>query len=125
MLTEERTCKFCNKLLKKDMRKDAMFCNTYCRTAFNNLRRFGSDPEVSRVDKILHKNLEILKQVIKDKRYAEVSKKVLDKSGFKFDYCTFSMGSYKYCYHLSYKEIEGEKFQITIASANILEKMKE
>ncbi len=124
MLTEARNCKNCNKALKPDMRKDALFCNTYCRTAYNNPRRFGTDPEVARVDKILHKNLGILKQVIKDKRYAEVSKKALDKSGFRFDFCTFSMGSYKYCYHISYKPITEEKYQISVASTGILEKMK-
>ncbi len=125
MLTDERVCRFCQKSLKKDMRKDALFCNTYCRTAYNNQRRFGTDPEVTRVDKILHRNLEILKQVIKDRRYAEVSRKALDKAGFKFDFCTFSIGSYKYCYHLSYKAITEEKYQVSVVSAGILDKMKE
>lgn len=78
ILTEERSCRFCKKPLKKDMRKDAVFCNTYCRTANNNQRRFGADPEMLRIDRILHKNLEILQQIIKDKRYVEVSKKVLE-----------------------------------------------
>lgn len=106
------------------MRKDAQFCNTYCRTAYNNLRRYGVDPEVARIDKIQHKNFEILKKVIKDKRYAEVTVKALEKAGFRFDFCTFSMGSYKYCYQLSYKSKDDHTIQVSMASENILEKMK-
>lgn len=86
MLTEERPCRFCKKPLKMDMRKDAVFCITYCRTAYNNQRRSGADPEMLRIDRILHKNREILQQIIRDKRYVEVSKKALEKSGFRFDF---------------------------------------
>ncbi len=104
MLTEDRNCLYCNKLLKKEMRRDAKYCNEYCKTAYNNLQRYGLDPNVSRVDKILHKNYEILLKTIKNQSVVEVTRLSLEKKGFKFDFFTQIRGTgYKYCYTLSFR----------------------
>ncbi len=99
----ERHCQNCDKVLDKRMRRDAKFCNTYCRTEYNNKRRYGLHPDVVKVDKILHRNFEILETALKDKDYVYVKKEKMLRQGFNFDYYTQAKNEYRYCYALCYK----------------------
>ena len=122
MLTEEKNCLSCNKPLKKEMRKDAKFCNEYCKTAFNNQKRFGLDPAVMRVDKILHKNFDILSKALKNQKYVEISRLTLEKRGFKFDFITQRRGAaYGYCYNFMFKEKDAKTILIGIAPDHVIE----
>ena len=122
MLTEEKLCLSCHKPLKKEMRKDAKYCNEYCKTAYNNLQRYGLDPNVSRVDKILHKNFEILQKMLKNQNYVEVSRENLEKKGFKFDFFTQIRGTtYKYCYTLSFRQKDPKTVLISKAPDHVLD----
>ncbi len=126
MLLEAKQCMNCNKPLPKEMRKDAKYCNEWCKTEFNNLKRYGLVPEVTRVDKILHKNFEILQKFLKDQKSIEVSKAQLEKKGFKFDFFTQIRGtSYKYCYTLSFREKDAKTILIGLAPDHVLEQQFE
>lgn len=127
MEAEIRNCLFCGKELK-NKRKDAKFCNDYCRTAQNNKRRSGNLPEVIRVDKILHHNYEILAALLKDKRYQKTGKdfvivpvSVLQRMGFKADFHTQVRGKeYKYCYDLSFRALNDKEMLIGHAPDHVL-----
>ena len=64
--------------------------------------------EMGRVNRILKKNFEILKNEIKDERYVKVKKLKLEKKGFKFEFMTHQLGEYRNCYLLSWRPIENE-----------------
>lgn len=108
----ERHCLHCAKTLKSDMRKDAKFCNDYCRTGYNNLRRSHLDPSIARIDKILHKNFELLVQALKGKEFVYVDRERLIRKGFNIDYYTQVHGDYRYCYTLCYQERADGKIKI-------------
>ena len=99
----ERHCLNCDKALDARMRKDAKFCNTYCRTEYNNQRRYGLHPDVVKVDKILHRNFEIMNTAVKSKEYTYMARDKMLRQGFSFDYYTQAKGEYHYCYTLCYK----------------------
>jgi hypothetical protein len=103
ILLPERHCLNCDKMLSVRMRKDAKFCNAYCRTEYNNQRRYGLQPEVAKVDKILHRNFEILQTALKGKEYIFMQRDKMLRQGFSFDYYTQAKGDYHYCYTLCYK----------------------
>jgi hypothetical protein len=112
MLTESKNCLYCGKPLKADMRKDAKFCKPECRTAYNNAQRYGLDPHVMRVDKVLHKNYGILQHLLKTKERTSVTRDKLLRAGFKFKFCTQAKGEYRYCYAICYKKMEDESFLV-------------
>lgn len=99
----ERHCQNCGKVLDTRMRKDAKFCNIYCRADYNNKRRFSLHPDIIKVDKILHKNFEILDATLKSKKYVYMSREKMLTQGFNFDYYTQAKKEYRYCYMLCYK----------------------
>lgn len=112
MLTEAKTCMHCGKELKAEMRKDAKFCKPECRTAYNNAQRYGLEPHVMRVDKVLHRNYGILKDVLKTKERTSITREKLIRLGFKFKFCTQAKGEYRYCYQLCYKKMEDGSYLI-------------
>ncbi|MBI2285155.1 MAG: hypothetical protein HYU71_15695 [Bacteroidetes bacterium] len=118
----ERHCLNCDKALDSKMRRDAKFCNTYCRTEFNNKRRYGLHPDVVKVDKILHRNFEILEAALKDKEYVYVKKEKMLRQGFSFDYYTQAKNEYHYCYTLCYKSSDAEKIWIGRGFNSIVKK---
>lgn len=109
----ERLCLNCHKALDKRMRKDAKFCNTYCRTEYNNKRRYGLHPDIVKVDKILHHNFEILQSALKTKEYVYMTREKMLRQGFNFDYYTQAKNDYRYCYTLCYKPKDAETITIS------------
>src|SRR5437868_10578700 len=113
MQAQERLCLQCHNPIPADLRRDAKFCKEGHRIEYNNDRRFGLEPEIMRVDKILHKNFEVLKNLLKSKNKSfEVSATKLAKLGFKTDFCSYVKGSYCYCYYYSYKQLNTTTYLI-------------
>ncbi len=108
----ERLCQNYDKVLDTPMRKDAKFCNTYCRTEYNNKRRYGLSPDIVKVDKILHRNFEILEAALKNKEYVYMARDKMLRHRFSFDYYTQSKKDYRYCYTLCYKSSDEDKIWI-------------
>lgn len=118
----DRHCLNCDKALDAKMRRDAKFCNNYCRTEFNNKRRYGLLPEVAKVDKILHRNFEIMQAALKSKQYVYVSRDKLLRQGFSFDYYTQSKGDYHYCYTLCYKMKDADTVTISTGFDSVVKR---
>jgi hypothetical protein len=82
----ERVCLVCERLIKG--RIDKKFCNDYCRNAYNNNCRSGTDPVVRRINSILAKNRRILMDLLHDKQTVRVAKERLLECGFRFQHFT-------------------------------------
>jgi len=121
---EEKRCLYCEKLLSDKMRRDAKFCNTYCRTAFNNRRRSGVNPDIVNIDKVLHRNFELLQNALKNKEYAYVDRDRLRGKGFNFDYFTQAKGEFRYCYTLCYKLTDDGKIKVRSRFDSIVKKFE-
>jgi hypothetical protein len=102
---EERHCLCCEKVLSSKKRKDSKYCNEYCKTAFHNPKRAGSDAEVVRINKILLKNLQVLRELLGDKEYKYVPREKFLKKGFNFNFITQEKDAYYYCYYLCYTSL--------------------
>jgi hypothetical protein len=93
-------------------RADKKFCTEQCRNA-HNLQKVI--PTISRINKILRRNREILKEVIKSGSSAEVDKRVLEVMDFNFYYHTHyskdDSGSTTYfCYEYGFRYIRNAVF---------------
>lgn len=118
----ERHCLNCDKPLDARMRKDAKYCNNYCRTEYNNKRRFGLHPDIVKVDKILHRNFEILQAALKNKEFVYAKRDRMLRQGFSFDYYTQSKNDYRYCYTLCYKMKDADTVTISKGFDSVVKK---
>lgn len=119
LLTEEkkRFCKFCNKYLDPlKGRRDRMYCDPICRSAYHNNLPKNIDPEIERVNKILFDNFRILEDVMKssDRPTGNISLEKLQELKFSFKYYTTTHNEYKYCYLYGYtpKDKDGRFFTV-------------
>jgi hypothetical protein len=122
MIEEERQCKNCSKRIKQEKRSDTDFCKDGCRIDWHNKQRAWRRKKYAPVENVLHKNYEILTTLLGKKRYVEITKVKLENMGFRFNFCTLVMGSYRYCYFYSYKPKDPkseEIYAISVASENI------
>ena len=122
MIEEKRYCLNCGKLIKEEKRSDTLYCKDACRIDSHNKQRAWKKMKYAPVENVLHRNYEILTTLMGKKRYVEVTKVKLENMGFRFNFCTLIMGSYRYCYFISYKP-KDPKFEdiysISVASDNI------
>jgi hypothetical protein len=103
-------CLYCQDILKG--RSDKKFCNEACRNAHNNDQKAKERTSIKRVDLSLKKNRRILSEMIGTNKTVVVDKLILLRSGFDTKYHTHQhltgkQETYKYCYDLGWKEIEG------------------
>lgn len=122
MIEEERLCKNCGKRIREEKRNDSAFCKDACRIDWHNQQRAWRKTKYAPVENVLHHNYEILMTLLGKKKYVEVTKVKLENMGFRFNFCTLVMGSYRYCYFISYKPKDpkyDELYQISVASENI------
>ena len=117
MEEETRFCLQCEKPIKSG-RTDKKFCNEGCKSLYHNAKITSEPPEIRRVNKLLRKNRDILKELLgKDSEYICV-KETLVKKGFKFDYHTHNIISksqgnqFTFCYDYGYRELEHNKYKI-------------
>jgi len=103
-----RKCLECGKELSG--RIDKKFCDSTCRSSFNNKKRFELNQKVKRINKILKRNFSLL-----DKAYSENKKEISISSllshGFQFNYFTSTLKNpyklicYNYIYTISNKGV--------------------
>jgi hypothetical protein len=108
--TQQPACLYCGNALKG--RTDKKFCNELCRNAFNNGKKTAERKSIQQVDQSLKRNRKILATIIEDSEIAIVDKFSLVKMGFDSKYHTHQLvnrknETYKYCYDLGWKEIDG------------------
>ncbi len=111
-----KECKICKKRMKG--RSDKLFCSTKCKNDYHYQKR-SSLFIVNTIDKILHKNYEILLELLENdpRKYFKVPKTLLTEMGYNFDYYTStyinSRGKmYFYVYDCSIMEFRNQEIMI-------------
>ncbi len=82
---EERLCLKCGKKLVG--RLDKKFCDTQCKSEYNNQRKTEQEKDIIETNRILRKNRSILKKLSPVGK-TTVRKEVLDSHGFEYAYFT-------------------------------------
>lgn len=96
-------CKHCGKKMKG--RSDKQYCDVTCKNAYNYQKKSSSSDAVKTIDKILHKNYEVMEQIFQNetRKYFKMPKIILSKMGFNFTYYTGTyLNSEKKTYHYIY-----------------------
>jgi len=107
---EKRKCLECNQRLAG--RADKKFCNSECRSAYNNRLNGASTNLIRRVNAILRKNRRILKKMNPNGK-SKIQMQKLSLEGFNFDYFTNIYQTkagkqYFFCYDQGYLKLEND-----------------
>lgn len=114
----DRKCRECDRVVFG--RVDKIFCSDECRNAYNNARERERKHETIEIDRILKRNLRILKELTAG-GYKRVAQETLSSMGFDFRYVTsvkFSKGGkiLMQCYNYSY--VNSSKGVVYISEKN-------
>lgn len=114
-MENQKKCLECNEPLRG--RSDQKFCSDSCRNAYNNKKRIEHKKIIRNIDKILHKNRNILKKLCHYEKTATV-KLALTSEGYDFNYLTNSFETktgkkYYFCYDYGFCYLD-EKDKILI-----------
>ena len=109
-------CPNCGKEIKPGKKKKK-FCNNHCGHIYRQRIRRKSHKYAYKINAILIKNRDILHGLLpQDSQSIKVSREVLKKRKYQFDYHTQVLparnGSYIYCYEYGYMIIENGLFLI-------------
>lgn len=103
-------------------RKDRKYCDDRCRSSYHNQQREEINAVTGRVNSILLTNMKVLKALLGDKTSVSVSKDVMMRKGFSFDYHTQTHKEYTFSYEYGYAP-KGEKYcKIVKGFKDIVEK---
>jgi len=84
---EKKKCRSCQKEFLG--RTDKKYCSTKCKNHYNYYQRKNTQKITRRIDKILHRNYEILKMLLpSNKSRIKYDRLVLEQAGFQFNYHT-------------------------------------
>lgn len=97
----------------KHWRRNKKFCDEQCKSKHHNEQRELIDEDMKYVNKILAKNFDIMKKLVGDKDVVKIGKSELEKKGFNYDFVTQFRGDYRYCYALSWRQIENNMILIS------------
>lgn len=110
MINTTRLCKNCRQPINLAKgRRDRQFCDEQCKNGYHNKLAFEDEQESKRINKILKKNRDILKKMTTRKDHETISKELLLKSGFDFNYHTHHTNTihmnyqYTFCYDYGYR----------------------
>ena len=114
--TTLKHCQACNKSIKG--RTDKKFCNDYCRNAFNNKLKPGSNNTVRNINNALRRNRRILQELLhpNEKMIKTNLEKLLER-GFLFKYITHTYTNpkgnvYHFCFEYGWLPLENNNFLI-------------
>ncbi|MES2006296.1 MAG: hypothetical protein V4450_17390 [Bacteroidota bacterium] len=101
----EHPCAQCKEEIP-DWRSNKKFCKEECKNKFFNEVRKQEAMEMGRVNRILKKNYEILKRIIKDEPNQRIKLQSLTDKGFDIKFLTHLVNGYHNCYNLSWRTVE-------------------
>ncbi|NJL76582.1 MAG: hypothetical protein HC892_17760 [Saprospiraceae bacterium] len=110
------TCIQCGQ--KMTGRADKKYCSDDCKNKYHQTYQTGAKSEVAQVDKILHRNRQILATIMGEKRNKfTLARLDLDAMGFNFKYITGiytnSQGKlYHYVYDFAWMEFSSQEVMI-------------
>ncbi|MEN0050734.1 MAG: hypothetical protein AAF806_26950 [Bacteroidota bacterium] len=111
---EKRTCLECGEELVG--RKDKKFCDSDCRTAYNNQLNKDVNNTMRNINNILRKNRRILVELNPSGKARVHRDKMLER-GFQFNYFTNIYRTkagkvYRFCYDYGYLNLENDYFTL-------------
>ena len=110
-------CLNCNKPILSG-RSDKKFCNSGCKDEYYNKLKTDEHKEIKKIDIILKRNRRILKKLFNPKNEKLISRELLIKAGFEFDFHTHFIvtkikgNEFIFCYDYGYREVEKDKFKL-------------
>ena len=118
MMTDQKPhCLQCGKPLKSG-RIDKKFCNEGCRNQYHNAQKIAEHAEIKKINGIIKNNRKILKELLGDNKFVNVSHQDMLKKGFEFGYLTHYVMSktqgneYVFIYNYGYHEFEKNKYKV-------------
>jgi predicted nucleic acid-binding Zn ribbon protein len=105
-----KQCLSCARPIKG--RSDKKFCDDYCRNAFNNQLKGGTNNFMRNVNNALRSNRRILESLLpQGERTVKLRKEILLQQGFSFihlthTYLTKNGSQYFFCYEYGYLPLE-------------------
>jgi hypothetical protein len=108
----------CGKPILHARRIDKRFCNDECRDDYHNAIKFANSQEIKQVQAILRRNRNILKTLLGNKPEVIVSREILLKKGFEFDYHTHHVISktkgneYIFTFNYGYWAMGNEQYKV-------------
>jgi predicted nucleic acid-binding Zn ribbon protein len=82
------TCIECGNPIARGSRPDKRFCSDKCKNDYHNAIKIANSLEIKQILAILKRNRAILKSILGDKPEIIVTRELLLKKGFEFDYHT-------------------------------------
>lgn len=120
----QHPCTYCGEEIPH-YRSNKKYCDEDCKSKHFNQLQKEANLEMGRVNRILKKNFQIMKDLLDEEKHVKVKKIKLEKKGFNFRFHTsvikFSGLTYTNVYLLSWRDIEGEQVIISRAPETILE----
>ncbi|RFM30263.1 hypothetical protein [Deminuibacter soli] len=115
MNTANQMCLECGKPLKG--RRDKKYCDDQCRNNYNNKQQHGTDEPVRRINHILKRNRQILKEALGNDRTIVLAHEALLEKGYDFTYHTDQFVTqtnqvYHYCYDYGLKKNDNNRYMI-------------
>jgi hypothetical protein len=116
-MTAPGICLNCNKPIKSG-RSDKKFCDSRCKDEYYNTIKTNEHKEIKEIDQVLKRNRRILKALFNPKKERLVTREILLKAGFQFDYHThfivtkIKANEFVFCYDYGYREVEKDKFKL-------------
>jgi len=112
---QARTCLLCDAPFRG--RPDKKYCSASCKNRYNHLRRRKTRTEVKRIDAFLHRNREIIEEILGKARKKMVPRRRLDRMGFRYSYITglyFNKEGkmYRNVYNYAYMEFSDQEVLI-------------
>lgn len=97
-------------------RPDKKFCNSQCRSTFNNKLNSDSTNFMRNINNVLRKNWRILKS-LNPKGKTKLRREILVEHGFNFNYFTNvyrtrSGNEYHFCYDEGFLELDNDMFAL-------------
>ncbi|MCA6451007.1 MAG: hypothetical protein IM537_16275 [Pseudanabaena sp. M57BS1SP1A06MG] len=120
----QHPCAYCGEEIPH-YRSNKKYCDEDCKSKHFNQLQKEANLEMGRVNRILKKNFQIMKDLLDEEKNVKVKKIKMEKKGFNFRFHTsvisFSGLTYHNVYLLSWRDIEGEQVIISRAPETILE----
>ena len=121
---ENKVCLQCNDTIHG--RSDKKFCDDYCRNAYNNSSKKGSNNIIRNISNALRKNRNILESFLKaNEDTSKAPRERLLASGYIFKYHTHTYtnknkDTYVYCFDMGYLALDNDWYLIVRKKESVL-----
>ena len=116
--TTPYVCIECGSSITRGSRPDKRFCSDKCKNEYHNAIKITNSREIRQILAILKRNRAILKTILGDKHEIIVSRELLLKKGFEFDYHThhvishFKQNEFIFSFNYGYRVLEKDLYKV-------------